>query len=313
MARYPSTVMVSVVCPWDEEERLDDAMFRRAIRHALAAGFRHVYVFGTAGEGYAVDSDRFRQVVETFGDELDGTDAHAMVGVIGLSTANVLERLHVAHRLGARAFQVSLPSWSSLSDAEVVTYFEAICGAFPDSAFMHYNTARVGRLVDGALYREIVASVPNLVATKTMTGDLAVVAGVVRDAPELMHFLGEQSIAYGALFGEVALLGTFGALAPDQSWRLLRATQEGRHREAAEIGSWFERLSAELFTSLMVDRRVDGAYDKTIQKLSPGMHDFPLRMLSPYRTVSDLEFDGALAMLRDRYPELAPGSSRESV
>ena len=30
-----------------------------------------------------------------------------------------------------------------------------------------------------------------------MTGDLGVVAGVVRDAPELMHFLTEQSIAYG--------------------------------------------------------------------------------------------------------------------
>ncbi len=312
MARYPSTVMVSIVCPWDENERLDEAMFRRAIRHALNARFRHLYVFGTAGEGYAVDSDRFRQVVEAFGDELAGTDAQAMVGVIGLSTAMVLERLHVAHRLGARAFQISLPSWSSLSDAEVVTYVETICGAFPDSVFMHYNTARVGRLVEGALYREIVARAPNLVATKTMTGDLSVVASVVRDAPELMHFLGEQSIAYGALFGEVALLGTFGALAPDQSWRLLHAAAEGCHEEAAEIGSWFARLSSDLFTPLMVDRRVDGAYDKTIQKLSPGMGDFPLRMLSPYRTVSDVEFEGALTTLLERYPDLAAGSSRSA-
>jgi hypothetical protein len=62
----------------------------------------------------------------------------------------------------------------------------------------------------------------------------------------------------------------------------------------------------------MVDRRVDGAYDKTIQKLSLGMHDFPLRMLSPYRTVSDAEFEGALALLHERYPELAtppPGAT----
>lgn len=301
--------MVSIVCPWDDAEQLDEPVFRRAIRHALAGRFRHLYVFGTAGEGYAVDSDRFRRVIEVFHDELDGTDAIPMVGVIGMSSANVLERLRVAHELGFRAFQISLPGWSPLTDAEVVTWFETICGAFPDSDFMHYNTARVGRMVNGALYREVTARIPNLVASKTMTGDLATVAGVVRDAPELMHFLTEQSIAYGSLFGEVALLGTFGALAPDQSWALVEAANAGRHREAAEIGSWFARLNSAIFDPLMVDRRVDGAYDKTIEKLSIGLDDFPLRMLSPYRTVSDAEFEGARQMLREQFPELTRGSA----
>ena len=226
MARYPSTVMVSVVCPWDEGEQLDEGVFRREIRHAVHAGFRHIYVFGTAGEGYAVDTARFRRVIEVFGDELSGTDATPMVGVIGLSTANVLERLAVAHALGFRDFQVSLPAWSALSDTEVVTYLSTACGAFPDARFMHYNTARVGRIVDGALYRELVAVVPNLVATKTMTADVGVVAGAVREAPELMHFLTEQSIATGALHGDVALLGTFGALAPKHSWAILEAATD---------------------------------------------------------------------------------------
>ena len=156
MARYPSTVMVSVVCPWDDDEQLDEAVFRREIQHAVTAGFRRIYVFGTAGEGYAVDSARFRRVIEVFGDELAGTDATPMVGVIGLSTANVLERVAVAHAMGFREFQVSLPAWSVLSDDEVVTYLTAVCGAYPDSRFMHYNTARVGRIVDGALYRRLV-------------------------------------------------------------------------------------------------------------------------------------------------------------
>jgi dihydrodipicolinate synthase/N-acetylneuraminate lyase len=304
MARHPSTVMVSIVCPWDDDERLDEANFRRATRHALASAFTHLYVFGTAGEGYAVDGARFRQVVDVLADETAGTEAQPMVGVIGLSTANVIERLGIAHDLGLRRFQISLPSWSPLADAEVVDYLEAVCGAFPDSQFMHYNTVKSGRLVDGALYRQVVERVPNLVATKTMTSDLAVVAGVVRDAPELMHFLTEQSLAYGGLFGEVALLGTFAALAPEQSWALLDAVQNGRHAQAAEIGSWFERLNHTIFDPLMVDRRVDGAYDKTIEKLSKGMAGFPLRMLSPYRTVSEHEFDDARSRLADAFPEL---------
>ena len=303
MARYPSTVMVSALCPWDDAEQLDEAMFRHEIRCIADAGFRHVYVFGTAGEGYAVDTAQFRRVIEVFGDETSNHGITPMVGVIGLSTANVLERVSTAHEMGFREFQFSLPSWSVLSDAEVVRYVSEVCGAYPDSKFMHYNTATTRRLVTGPLYRELVASVPNLVATKTMSGDLGVVSGVVSEAPELMHFLTEQSVAYGSLFAEVGLLGTFGALAPRKSWALLEASNGADQRRAAEIGAWFQRLSDEVFGPLMVDRRVDGAYDKTITKLSQGIRDFPLRMLSPYRTIGDDEFAAAERILKERFPD----------
>ena len=110
-------------------------------------------MFGTAGEGYAVDSARFRQVIEAFGDETAKHGITPMVGVIGLSTANVLERLRIAYDLGFREFQFSLPSWAVLSDAEVIRYVEEVCGAFSDAAFLHYNTATTRRLVTGPLYR----------------------------------------------------------------------------------------------------------------------------------------------------------------
>ena len=98
---------------------------------------------------------------------------------------------------------------------------------------MHYNTGRVGRILNGHHYRPLVEAIPNLVATKTMTGDLGTVASVVRDAPELMHFLTETSIGHGGLFGQVGLLGTFGALAPKKCWAVFRAANDGRAREAA--------------------------------------------------------------------------------
>ena len=303
MARYPSTVMVSALCPWDEAERLDEAMFRHEVASLAAAGFRHVYVFGTAGEGYAVDSARFRQVVSVFGDEAAKHGITPMAGVIGLSTANVLERIGVAHDLGFREFQFSLPSWSVLGDAEVLRYVTEVCASHPDSRFMLYNTTKVGRVVTGPLLRQLVAVVPNLVATKTMSGDINVVASVVEDSPELMHFLHEQSVAYGSLFAEVGLLGTYGALAPKKSFALLEAANSGDARRSAEIGRWFARLADEVFAPLMADRRVDGAYDKTIAKLSEGLGDFPLRMLSPYRSISDEEFATADRTRRERFPD----------
>ncbi|HVA86334.1 MAG TPA: dihydrodipicolinate synthase family protein [Candidatus Saccharimonadales bacterium] len=302
MPRYPSTVMVTVVCPWDDHERLAEDVFRREIRDAVAKGFRRIYVFGTAGEGYAVDTERFTRVLEVFGDELLGTETTPMVGVIGLSTGNVLERLRIARDLGFRDFQISLPSWSALSDAEVLQYFVEIAGTFPDSSFMHYNTVRSRRVLTGTEYRWLSEAVPNLVATKIISSDLKVVSSAVRDAPELMHFLAETTIAHGSLYGQCALLGTYGILAPKRSWALLEAVQAGRFREAAEIGSWFDSVSRDVLEPLFADVRVDGAYDKVIAKLG-GVEDLPLRMLSPYRTVSDDEFERTRQLLRELHPE----------
>ena len=53
----------------------------------------------------------------------------------------------------------------------------------------------------------------------------------------------------------------------------------------------------------MADRRIDGAYDKLIEKLSPGQEAFPLRMLSPYRSLSDAEYEQARRVLRERFPD----------
>ena len=63
MARYPQAVLVSCEIPWDDNEQLLEEVFRREVR-AVLQHFNHLYVFGTAGEGYAVDTPRFQRIVQ---------------------------------------------------------------------------------------------------------------------------------------------------------------------------------------------------------------------------------------------------------
>ncbi len=170
MARYPQTILISCEIPWDEREQLLEDVFRKEVQMVLGLGFNHLYVFGTAGEGYAVDTARFRQIVEIFREETRGEDIHPQVGVIGLSTANIVERIAFAHQAGFRTFQISLPSWGALNDVELLTFFADVCGAFPDSRFLHYNLPRAKRLLTGADYRRVADAVPNLAATKNTGG-----------------------------------------------------------------------------------------------------------------------------------------------
>ena len=124
--RHHQSILVSCEIPWDERERLMEDVFRQEVRHFLSVGFRDLYIFGTAGEGHAVDTPRFEQIVQIFREETEEDGVTVMVGVIALSTANVIERLAIAYRAGFRMFQISMPSWGELDDREMMRFFRDV-------------------------------------------------------------------------------------------------------------------------------------------------------------------------------------------
>ena len=137
-----------------------------------------------------------------------------MVGAIGLSTANIIERLRIAHDIGFRTFQISLPCWGPLNDDELLRFFADVCGAFPDSRFLHYNLPRTKRVLTGADYARLIPLVPNLVATKNTSGGLAEAAGAADELAGAPAFHGRVELPAGAMFGECSLLASYAELTP---------------------------------------------------------------------------------------------------
>jgi dihydrodipicolinate synthase/N-acetylneuraminate lyase len=303
--RYPQAVLVSCEIPWDARERLDEPRFRREVQSALANGFRHVYVFGTAGEGYAVDGARFREVVELFREETRAPGVHPQVGVIGLSTARVVESIGIAHDLGFRVFQISLPSWGALNDTEVSTFFRDVCGSFQDSKFLHYNLPRAKRELSAADYRRVADEVENLAATKNTGRSIYEVRRLMRVVPEIQHFFGEAQFPIGCLYGECSILSSFGPLFPAQTLEML---EYGRTRQFDKLLPLWARYLDVIDDFLEPTRPkslIDGAYDKMIVRLGDG--DFPLRLLSPYESFTEETFEACRSLLRQRHPEWMSG------
>jgi dihydrodipicolinate synthase/N-acetylneuraminate lyase len=302
MARYPQAVLVSCPLPWDEREELVEDLFRDEVRRVLAAGFRHVYVFGTGGEGYAVDTRRFRQVVAVVREETAADDVWPMVGVIGLSSAVVIERLAIAHEAGFRTFQISLPAWGALADDELSRFFGDVCGRFPDSRFLHYNLPRARRVLHGADYARLLAAVPNLVATKTTGGGLEGAEDLMLRAPELQHFMGEANFPHGSAYGECSLLASYAELSASMTWRLFEAGRD--HDEAAlyELQHAFQAMSTGLWSQVSEGPHMDGAYDKLLVKLGL-LPEFPLRLLSPYVGFGEHDYEAARRYLLEHHPD----------
>ena len=114
--RYPACIMASAMIPWTEEWQVDEPIFRRQVRTFLANDYRHLYIFGTAGEGYAVTDEQFVHIARIFADEMHTGGADPMVGVISLSLPTIIARIDAARALGVRQFQISLPSWGECRD-----------------------------------------------------------------------------------------------------------------------------------------------------------------------------------------------------
>ncbi|HRW10738.1 MAG TPA: dihydrodipicolinate synthase family protein [Caldilineaceae bacterium] len=305
MPRYPQAILVSCEIPWDEKEQLIEAIFRREVRMILAH-FNHLYLFGTAGEGYAIDTSRFQQIVRIFHEETRGPDVHPMIGVIGLSTATVVERIAFAYDVGFRIFQISLPAWGALNDHEMMTFFRDVCGAFPDAQFLHYNLPRAKRVLTGHDYRRLIDAVPNLVATKNTGGGQDRAADLMTHAAELQHFFGEANFPHGCLYGECSLLSSCGPMSPHKAKALFDAGRNGQWSELFQRQKAFHDMLHTVLGPRLADGRIDGAYDKMLVRLG-GLAEMPLRLLSPYQCFSEEEYQACRRILHERFGDWVHG------
>jgi dihydrodipicolinate synthase/N-acetylneuraminate lyase len=300
MKRYPHCILATCVVPWDEQGNLMEELFRHEIRDLLAHGTKHLYLFGTAGEGYAVSDRQYDRIVRVFHEEMQAGKGEAMVGVISLSLSTIQERIARTRDLGIKRFQISLPSWGALTETEVFEFFRQVCGRFPDCQFLHYNLMRTKRLVTPREYARLAAEHPNLVATKNSTDAIDRIEDLIHLSPQLQHFLNETGFAFGSLIGECGLLNSLALLNYSAGHAFFEA---GRRRDAETLLTMQRELSAlvqDLMECVGDAAHIDGAFDKLLWKL----HDrrFPLRMLPPYACAPEAGYERFAAIMKEKYP-----------
>lgn len=302
--RFPAGIMSTCCIPWDENGHFAEQIFRKNVQHSLQQT-KLLYVFGTAGEGYAVTDRQYEEIVAVFADEMRRGKAEPMVGIIGLSLGEIIERIQRGRDLGVQQFQISLPSWAALSEKELFSFFRHVCGRFPDCQFMHYNLLRTKRLVTGKEYAHLADEHPNLVATKNCGDSQSHLRSLIEDAPQLQHFLSEAGYVYGSLFGECGILASF-----IMNWPKQKALFEaGQRRDVATLVSIQREVDIVLRTlfETIPDNRIDGSYDKLFEKMY--QPEMPLRLLPPYIGTSDEEYHSFVRLLKQRLPEWVPQPS----
>jgi dihydrodipicolinate synthase/N-acetylneuraminate lyase len=298
--RYRTCILAACCVPWTDDFAFAEEIFRRQVRHLIGHGITDLYIFGTAGEGYAVTESQFDEITEVFLDETRGDGVQGMIGVISLSLPTIIERIERAREMGARRFQLSLPSWGTLRDTELDIFFRETCGRFPDCEFLHYNLQRAGRIVTGAEYGRLAELHANLVATKNSTADTQRLRSLLTEAPQLQHFITEVGFAEASMIDECGLLISIA----NTNLALGKAYFEaGRCRDGvvlAETGREASQLIAELLKLVGSDTHMDGAFDKLFCRVNDPR--FSLRLLPPYEGATEAVFEQFVDLLKKKYP-----------
>jgi dihydrodipicolinate synthase/N-acetylneuraminate lyase len=306
--RVPATILATCVLPWDRRLRFMEGSFRQHVRLVAGHMTRHLYIFGTAGEGYAVTDAQFREIAAVFWDEAHRCDVTPMLGVISNSLRTVIERLEFGLGLGYRQFQISFPSWGTVGDSERDLFFRETCGRFPAAQFLHYNTPRGGRVLTGAEYGQLGREHPSLVAVKFTSSDPATVRELVERTPPVQCFLTEPAYVLGRRHAECGLLVSLSGarLGLPRRFTLAQGAELERLGRLAEA---VDELLERSFRDESPSAHMDGAYEKVLARAHGA--SLPLRLLPPYQGATERACRMFLAGLRqlprlDSPPETEP-------
>jgi len=299
--RYPDTIMATACAAWDEKYNFDEVSFRKQVKLLTDAGIKSIYLFGTAGEGYAVSREQYSVMAAAFLDQMkDVPGALPMIGVISLSMSEIISRVELGLKLGAKDFQISFPSWGAVTINEGVNFLREVCRSFPQARFMHYNNGlRSKTKLRFADYKRICDEVPNLAAIKNPTGDMTEIHELFSGELPLRIFVLEYGYGYASLFADSSLLISMLNLDLEHAWNYYNA---GKHRDAAVIVRYhcdFQKIHKELFANIPPGL-IDSAYDKSFVKSH--IPEFPLRLLPPYTGPSDAQYEAFIKAVRVKMP-----------
>lgn len=208
-------------------ESVDLPAFRTLVHTVVNGGADFLVVLGSTGEAATVSESERDQLITAALEEAG--DAAVVVGTGHNSTATAVALASRAAALGAHALLVVTPYYNKPQAAGVEAHFRAIAEAVPGIPIIAYNVpGRTGlNMVPAVLAR--LWDIPQVVAVKESSGNLAQIGEIARSLPQGKHLLaGDDSFALPAIaLGASGLVSVIGNILPKATKALVQAALAG--------------------------------------------------------------------------------------
>ena len=177
---------------------VDMQAFRRLVRHIRDGGADFLVVLGSTGEAATLSQDERDRLVMAAREERG--DMPLVVGTGQHSTEGAVDLAGRAAAAGAEALLVVVPYYNKPQPAGIEAHFRAIAAAVPALPIVVYNVP--GRTGLNLLPRDLARlwSIPQVVAVKESSGNLAQIGEIARTLPPGKTLLsGDDGLALPAI------------------------------------------------------------------------------------------------------------------
>jgi len=211
-------VVVPILTPIDEAERIDEARFRRQIDYIINGGLQGILVFGSNGEFYQVEEPEMERGLKIAVDQAAGR-VPVYFGIGAVNTKKCIRLAKMAAANGAAAVSILQPMFLKPTQEELYRHFKAVAEAVKETPVLLYNNpGRVGYGMSSALVTRLAHEVENIVGMKDSSGDLTLTEECVRLNRDVNFkvFGGKDTLLYASLcVGAVGGVCTAGNFMPE--------------------------------------------------------------------------------------------------
>ena len=226
-------VIPAVLSVFDAQEELDEKGTRELIRFLCSFDIGGLYLTGSTGEAFLMNSEERKRQVEIVMDEV-GDRLPVVVHVGAMSTRASIELARHAEAAGAAGISSVPPFYFKFNEEQIFGYYRDISEA-TSLPMIVYNIPLAGMMTVSMIER--LASLPNVRGVK-YTGTALYEVTQIRDAckPGFQIYggcdeLGSSNIALGV----DGIIGSFYNCIPDLYLRIWKAVKESDVETAARL------------------------------------------------------------------------------
>ena len=211
-------VIVPIITPIDEDERIDEARLRRQVDFVIKGGLHGILAFGSNGEFYQLEEDEMRRGLQIMVDQAAGR-VPVYFGIGAINTKKCCRLAKMAVENGAVGVSILQPMFLKPTEEELFQHFKAIAQAVPETPVLLYNNpGRVGYTMSANLVDRLAHEVENIVGMKDTSGDITQTEEFIRRTRDVNFkvFGGKDTLLYASLcHGAVGGVCTAGNFMPE--------------------------------------------------------------------------------------------------
>jgi len=236
MGKTIEGIIPAVVTPFDENENVDEAGFRRIINYLIESGVHGLFPVGSQGEFFSLTNEEKRRLMDIAVEEARGR-VFVMPNTGAITTRESIELTQYAEKAGADCVSIITPFFISPNQEELYQHIKDICQSVKIPVLCYNNPGRTGGVaLTPATLARLAEELPNFAGIKDSSGDLTQVAEMIRLCPP--HFrviMGRDTLIYGALtYGAAGAIAATANVAPKLIVEMYETFKDGDYERSRE-------------------------------------------------------------------------------